>query len=93
MSNKLKSKSPLTANEKRAQELIGKEVAKALHLLQSHLKTFTETTGGPSIPYVYIESSIKILLENYNNGIKSQSDQSVPNKDDSQSGRGTSTIS
>jgi hypothetical protein len=62
----------LTDKEKEAQKLIIESTQKAMDLLLTHLNSFCTTTGAVSIPMVYIESSVKILMEGLRKGIETQ---------------------
>lgn len=65
----------LNEREKQAQELIIKEVEKALDLLQAHLHKYCKEvapqfTGveGKSVPIHYIDESIKLFKNAYRKG-------------------------
>lgn len=67
----------MNANEKKAQELILREINKALDLLEKHLQNYCDDvavkfTGqkATSVPMIYISSSIKIIKENIVKGAK-----------------------
>jgi hypothetical protein len=66
--------SNLTENEKKAQQLIVKEVNNALEMLELHFKKYCEEVAplyndgkkATSVPLIYIEQSIKIFKDNFN---------------------------
>lgn len=58
----------LTADEKKAQQIIINEVDKAVNLLVSHLNKFCVENKAGSVPFVYIKTSADILLKSYKEG-------------------------
>lgn len=68
----------MTANEKKAHQIIVNEVNKAMNLLESHLSKFCKDTNGTAIPFIYVQSSIKILMDGYNNGANADQEDKAP---------------
>lgn len=69
------TKKQIEYREKQAQELILKEVEKAIDLLEAHLKRYCtdvamENFGqvATSVPMIYITESIKIMKRGYREG-------------------------
>lgn len=59
----------LSDKEQKAQDLIIDSTQKAMDLLSEHLSKFCRDTGATSIPYVYIDSRIRILMDGLRKGI------------------------
>lgn len=69
----------MTKKEIEAQDIIVHEVEKVVNILHAHLKKFSTDNGATSVPIVYIDHSVKILLENYKKGVHDSRNETVSN--------------
>lgn len=58
----------LTDDEKKAREIIVREVENAILLLQNHLQKFCDNQNTASVPMNHIRTAVKLLLEGYKKG-------------------------
>lgn len=61
----------LTPKEKQAQKMILDQIEKSMDLLKDHLHKFCKDNNAGSVPMVYIETSMKILIHNMRTGAES----------------------